>query len=134
MIMTRRTLVLVMAVSIVAMRPCLAQSTAASTPPAPPVLTPEEMGQFLRQANIVATKSSKKGVTNAKRVTLFDGRIRHDAQIQDVNIELPIFEVGPKYTEVNFKDLFRYNIAGYRLSLLLGLDNVPMSVERKVQG
>ena len=31
-------------------------------------------------------------------VTLFDGRIRHDAQIQDVNIELPIFEVGPKHT------------------------------------
>ena len=67
-------------------------------------------------------------------MTLFDGRIRHDAQIQDVNIELPIFEVGPKATEVNFKDLYRYNIAGYRLALLLGLDNVPMSVERKVQG
>ena len=134
MIVTRRSIVLAMAVSLLVMRPCLAQSTAASTAPAPPILTAEEMGQFLRQADIVATKSTKKGVTNAKRVTLFDGRIRHDAQIQDVNIELPIFEVGPKYTEVNFKDLYRYNIAGYRLALLLGLDNVPMSVERKVQG
>ena len=123
-----------MVVSLVVLRPCLAQSAAASPESASPVLTPEEMDHFLRQADIVATKSTKKGVTNAKRVTLFDGRVRHDAQVQDVNIELPIFEVGPKYTEVNFKDLFRYNIAGYRLSLLLGLDSVPMSVERKVQG
>ena len=134
MTVTRLSMVLAMAVSLVVVRPCLAQSTAGPTASAPPVLTPEEMDHFLRQADIVATKSTKKGVTNARRVTLFDGRVRHDAQIQDVNIELPIFEVGPKNTEVNFKDLFRYNIAGYRLSLLLGLDDVPMSVERKVQG
>ena len=37
-------------------------------------------------------------------------------------------------TEVDFKDTYRYNIAGYRLSRLLGLDNVPMSVERKING
>ena len=73
-------------------------------------------------------------MTNAKRVTLFDGQVRHDAQLQDVDIALPLFEVGPKYTEVDFKDTYRYNIAGYRLSRLLGLDNVPMSVERKVSG
>ena len=134
MTVTRRSMVLAMVVSLVVLRPCLAQSAAGSPASAPPVLTPEEMDHFLRQADIVATKSTKKGVTNARRVTLFDGQVRHDAQVQDVNIELPIFEVGPKYTEVNFKDMFRYNIAGYRLSLLLGLDNVPMSVERKVQG
>ena len=94
----------------------------------------EEMERFLQQANIVATKSTKKGVTAAKRVTLSDGRVTHDAQLQDVDIALPIFDVGPKYTEVDFKDTYRYNIAGYRLSRLLGLDNVPMSVERKVNG
>lgn len=132
MTMTRRSIILALAVSIVAMRPCLAQTTAAST--AQPLLTAEEMARFLRQADIVATNRSKKGVTNARRVTLFDGQVRHDAQLQDVNIELPIFDVGPKYTEVNFKDSYRYNIAGYRLSKLLGLDNVPMSVDRKVQG
>jgi len=134
MTVTRRSMVLAMVVSLVVLRPCLAQTAAGAPASAPPVLTPEEMDHFLRQADIVATKSTKKGVTNARRVTLFDGKVRHDAQVQDVNIELPIFEVGPKNTEVNFKDLFRYNIAGYRLSLLLGLGNVPMSVERRVQG
>jgi hypothetical protein len=92
------------------------------------------MESFLENAKIMATKSTKKGVTAAKRVTLSDGRVTHDAQIQDVDIALPIFEVGPKNTEVDFKDTYRYNIAGYRLSRLLGLDNVPMSVERKING
>ena len=129
---TRRSILLAVLVSAVAMRPCLAQGTDAL--PAPPVLTSHEMERFLLEADIVATRSSKKGVTNAKRVTLFDGRLRHDAQLQDVDIALPLFEVAPKYTEINFRDTYRYNIAGYRLSRLLGLDNVPMSVERKVYG
>ena len=129
---TRRSITLALVVSIVALRPCLAQGTDAV--PAPATLAAHEMERFLLQAEIVATRSSKKGVTNAKRVTLFDGRVRHDAQLQDVDIAMALFEVAPKYTEVNFKDTYRYNIAGYRLSQLLGLDNVPMSVERKVSG
>jgi hypothetical protein len=128
----RRSLVLALLVSIVALRPCLAQSTAVSS--LQPELRPDEMQRFLLHARIVATKKSKKGVTGARQVTLSDGRVRHDAQLQDVDIALPIFDVGPKHTEVNFKDTYRYNIAGYRLSQLLGLDNVPMSVERKVAG
>lgn len=102
--------------------------------PTAPVLTPEEMEQFLLTAKVLQTKSFSKGVTKARRVSMSDGRITHDAQIQDVDIEKAIFEVGPKHTEINFKDLFRYNIAAYRLSRLLGLDNVPVSVERTVDG
>jgi hypothetical protein len=122
------TLVLTVAV----LRPCSGQDIAAA--PAQPHMAADEMERFLQHADIVATKSTKKGVTAAKRITLSDGRVTHDAQLQDVDIALPIFEVGPKYSEVNFKDSYRYNVAGYRLSLLLGLDNVPMSVERKVNG
>jgi hypothetical protein len=99
-----------------------------------PVLTREEMEQFLLTAKVLKTKSVSKGVTKARQVSMSDGRITHDAQIQDVNIEKAIFEVSPKHTEINFKDLFRYNIAAYRLSRLLGLDNVPVSVERTVDG
>lgn len=132
MTMSRRSLVLALIVSCAAMRPCLAQGTAPSSPQAQ--LTPEEMERFLLHGEIVATKSSKKGVTDAKRVTLSDGQFKHDAQIQTVDIALPIFDVGPKNSEVNFKDTYRYNIAGYRLARMLGLDDVPMSVERKING
>jgi len=132
MVVTRRSCAFALVLTIVGVWPCLAQDTAAPAAPSP--LAAEEMESFLQHANIVATKSTKKGVTSARRVTLSDGRVTHDAQLQDVDIALPIFEVAPKYTEVNFKDTYRYNIAGYRLSRLLGLDNVPMSVERKVNG
>lgn len=114
-------------------RLCAAQAAAAAAASLA-VLSPTEMEAFLLNAEIIAKKGSTGGVTNARRVTLSDKVTTHDAQIQDVNIEKALFEVSPKYTEVNFKDLYRYNIAAYRLSRLIGLENVPMSVERKVNG
>ncbi|HLG58104.1 MAG TPA: hypothetical protein VI485_22345 [Vicinamibacterales bacterium] len=111
--------------------PCFAQTEA---PPSAVVLAPEDMEQFLLQASIVGTKKAPKGVTDARRVTLSDGRVTHDAQIQHVDIAKALFDVDPKHTEVNFKDSYRYNIAAYRLARLLGLTNVPMSVERVVGG
>jgi hypothetical protein len=92
------------------------------------------MEQLLLKGQVVDTKRSKQGVTDTKRVTLKHESFTHDAQIQSVDIALPIFQVDPKHTEVDFKDTYRYNIAAYRLSLMLGLDNVPMSVEREIEG
>ena len=112
--------------------PAVGQVDGTASPTA--VLTDEEMEQFLLNATVLKTKSFSKGVTKARRVSMSDGRMTHDAQIQDVDIEKAIFEVSPKHTEINFKDLFRYNTAAYRLSRLLGLDNVPVSVERIVDG
>ena len=40
-----------------------------------------------------------------------------------------MFEAG-RASETNFKDTYRYNIGGYRLARLLGMNNVPMSVKR----
>jgi len=110
--------------------PCSAQGT--TTAAARPAFTAAEMENFLLHADVTATIKVSKGVTKARQVRMSDGRVTHDAQVQDVDISLPIFEVDPKHSEVNFKDSYRYNIAAYRLSVLLGLDNVPMSVERVV--
>jgi hypothetical protein len=99
-----------------------------------PVLTPAEMEDFLLHARITNTKGVNKGVTNTQRATLSDGRITHDASLQSVDIAKPLFQPAKGPTEMNFKDSYRFNIAGYRLARLLGLDNVPMSVERRVQG
>ena len=108
----------------------------AQTESAPVVaaLNPAEMEKFLQAGRIIKKKESSKGVTDAYRVTLSDGVVTHDAQVQNVDIEKAFFEVDPKHTEVNFKDSYRYNVAAYRLAVLLGLDNVPMSVERIVEG
>ena len=103
--------------------------------PGPPVvsLSLEETEAFLLKAKIVGKKGISKGVTDPIQATLSDGRLTHDAQIQTVDIYRTTFEAG-KASEVNFKDTYRFNIGGYRLARLLGLNNVPMSVERVVEG
>jgi hypothetical protein len=96
-------------------------------------LSPSEMETFLLKARILNTKDAGSGVTGSQRVKLSDGKITHDAHVQTVDITKPVFEAG-EHTELNFKDSYRYNIAGYRLARLLGIDTVPMSVERNVNG
>ena len=91
-----------------------------------------EMEDLLSKGRITARRNSPKGVTDAFRVTLSDGQRTHDAQVQNVDIFRAVFEVTPKYTEFNFRDTYRYNIAAYRLAQLVGLHNVPMSVPRLV--
>lgn len=117
---------------IVAPWPSHAQ-TLAATPPAA-TLSVTEMEKFLLDGRIVKKKESSKGVTSAYRVTLSDGVLEHDAQVQNVDISKPYFDVGPRHSEVNFRDSYRYNVAAYRLAVLLGLDNVPVSVERIIDG
>ena len=100
---------------------------------AQPRLTPEEMEAFLLKAQVSNRRDAGSGVTGSSRVTLTDGRVTHDAHVQAVDIARALFQAG-KASEVNFKDTYRYNIAGYRLARLIGLNNVPMSVERNIEG
>ena len=108
-----------------------AQNAAA---PAPVTLTPEQMEDFLLNARVIAVKGVNQGITNTRRATLSDGRITHDAQIQIVDISISMFKPPTGPPEMNFKDSYRYNVAAYRLAVLLELDNVPMSVERSIDG
>ena len=107
---------------------------AAQTPPQATALSPEQMEQFLLHAKIVQMRSAQGGITNTQRATLSDGVITHDAQIQTIDQAQPIFRPARGLPEFNFTDSYRFNVAGYRLALLLDLDNVPMSVERVVDG
>jgi hypothetical protein len=100
---------------------------------AQPRLTPEQMHAFLTTAKIIRERDSGKGVTDTVRATLSDGTLTHDAQFQTVDEARAIFEAGAK-SEINFKDTYRYNIAGYRLAQLVGLQTVPMSAERRYKG
>jgi hypothetical protein len=104
-----------------------------AAPAAQARLTPDEMEAFLLKAKVNNRRDAGSGVTGSSRVTLSDGRLTHDAHVQAVDVARVVFQAG-KASEVNFKDTYRYNIAGYRLARLLGLDNVPMSVERNVEG
>jgi hypothetical protein len=95
-------------------------------------LTWEQKEQFLLNAKPVGgPKASKNGVTDTSRITLSSGKIKHDASIQTIDETRPGVYLG----ETNFKDSYRYNIAGWRLARLLGIDDmIPPSVERGFNG
>ena len=73
------------------------------------------------------------GITNSQRATLDDGRLKHDAHIQTVDIQKASFQTATR-TELNFRDSYKFNMAAYELDKLLELNMVPVSVERKVGG
>jgi hypothetical protein len=62
---------------------------------------------------------------------LDDGKMRHDAAIQTVDISLPVF-TDDHGTELHFRDSWQFNVAGYELAKILELNMVPPYVERKV--
>ena len=96
-------------------------------------LSDAEQEQFLKTAKMGKTTSAKKGVTNTTRVTLSDGNLTHDAHVQCIDEAKHEFKTD-RGTELNFKDSYRFNIAAYRLSRMLGIENLPVTVERKVGG
>jgi hypothetical protein len=91
------------------------------------------MEVFLMKARIANVRDAGGGVTASRRATLTDGQLTHDAHIQTVDVAQQVFNAG-RNTELNFKDTYRYNIAGYRVAKLIGLSSVPISVERAVDG
>jgi len=98
-------------------------------------LTADQQEEFLRTAKIMQVKSAKKGVTDTQRATLSDGKTTHDASIQTINESKAIFQGQAGTTELNFKDTYLFDIAGWKVARMVGLDDmVPASVDRKYQG
>ena len=96
--------------------------------------TAADIEQFLLTAEVVDARPIGKGVTNSWRLTLSDGTTTHDAAFQSINQQKNVAGVGRR-TELQFKDSYHFNIAAYRLAVLLGLDDmVPVSVERRWRG
>lgn len=107
---------------------------AAQAPASPSVtLTCTAMEAFLKTARIGRQKSLPVGVTVPSRAVLDDGRLQHEAVIQTVDITKTSFSTAAG-TELNFRDSWQFNVAGYELAKTLGLNMVPPYVERRVSG
>ena len=100
---------------------------------AAPVLSDAEQEAFLKTAKITRSRQASKGVTGTVRVTMTDGKVTHDAHIQCIDEAKATFTTDSG-TELNFKDTYKFNIAAYRLSRMVGIQNLPVTVERKYQG
>jgi hypothetical protein len=124
----RRSVVLVAVLLAGISRVLIAQAP----PAAAPSLSPEQMESFLLKGRLSNQRDAGGGVTGSRRATISEGDLKHDVHIQTIDEAKAVFEAG-RHTELNFKDTYRYNVAGYRVGRLLGL-NVPMSVERAIEG
>jgi hypothetical protein len=116
--------------------PSYAQTVAAA--PAPQ-LTVEQMKDFLKTAKIIKSRTTSKGVTAPKRLTLTNGTITNDAVFQSVDDTQMVASLSGggrgATTEINFVDSYRYNLAAFALAELLGLEHMmPVYVERRWSG
>jgi hypothetical protein len=93
-----------------------------------------EFLEFLRRAEVVASKQTSKGVTAPFKLTLSDGERTIQACFQAVN-EFKHRADFPSRTEFNFRDSYQFNVAAYELAKLLGLgEMIPVTVEYKWKG
>jgi hypothetical protein len=113
-----------------------APSPSAPTPAAavekktPAALSDAEIEQFLLHARVIKTHGIKKGVTGSLQATLSDGKLTHDAHIQMIDEHQQQFSGSKGGVEFDFRDSWTFNIAGYRIDRLIGMNMVPVSVER----
>lgn len=92
-----------------------------------------EQEQFLLLARAVHSRSAPGGITNSLRVTLSDGTTTHDAHVQSVD-EYAINKSLASGPKLHFVDSWKGNAAAYRLDRILGLNMVPVTVERRMNG
>ena len=95
-----------------------------------PALSDAEIEQFLLHAKVIKTHGIKKGVTASLQATLSDGKLSHDAHIQMIDETKQQFTGSKGGVEFDFRDSWTFNIAGYRIDRLIGMNLVPVSVER----
>jgi hypothetical protein len=95
----------------------------------------EEAERFLLSAEVVQMRPLEVGITRPQQVTLRDGQHTLKAAwktVDEFRRGITEFERGP--SEVNFRDSYKYEIAAYELDKLLGLELVPPTVDREING
>jgi len=108
---------------------------AGALPAQEPAMTPEETANFLLKAEVINSRHTDKGVTSPYRLTMRLGNVTHEAHFQPVDETHPTRQFSDGSVELNFRDSYKYNIAAYQLSKLLGLDHMmPVTVFRKWSG
>ena len=118
-------------------QPLFAQAANVAAPA--PELSIAQIKDFLKNAKVIKTRTTTKGVTAPKRLTLSDGVTTHDAVFQAIDDRKTVMQLGgggrQATTELNFVDSYKYNIGAYELARLLGLEYMmPVYIERRVDG
>ncbi len=99
-----------------------------------PFTSDEEVEEFLRTARLIRFRKIPLGVTQPKKALLEKDGVRMHAIFRDVNLDKPRQRLKDGTVVMNFRDSYIFEPAAYELSRLLGLDNVPPVILRKLRG
>lgn len=99
-----------------------------------PFRSDEEVLEFLRSAKPGKAKETKKGITRPRKVVLEKNGIRAHAIFHTIDESKPVVTLKSGERIMNFRDSYIFQPAAYELARMLGLDNVPPSVRRRVFG
>jgi len=91
-----------------------------------------EIKDFLLNAEIVERHDLAVGTTAPERVTLERDGVRLDAVLRSYEHTWPLARLRNGTVYPNFTDSFRFEPAAYELARLLGMDNVPPAVLRRL--
>ncbi len=98
-----------------------------------PFKSDEEVMEFMRMARVVSVREIGKGITRPEVVMLEKEGIQMRAHFQSHDERQDVAKLTTG-TEIGFRDTYLFNIAAYKLGVMLGLDNIPPSIRRKVKG
>jgi hypothetical protein len=98
------------------------------------VIQGEALENFLRNAEIVAAKTTPIGLTLPKKVTLtLNGQTRFGI-FKDVDIYKDLMKFEDGRIDQNHQDTWKAEIAAYEIDKIIGLGMVPATVERTYKG
>ena len=97
-----------------------------------PFRTDEEIVEFLKTAELQDTEKIPVGVTAPRKALLEKDGIRAHATSKDIDETAKRVRLSDGTYVMELRDYYMYEYAAYELSLLLGLDNVPPTVIRKL--
>ncbi|MDA2937831.1 hypothetical protein MYX75_06165 [Acidobacteria bacterium AH-259-A15] len=99
-----------------------------------PLQNDEEIIEFLQTATVVSSQKVGSGINGTAKVLLEKDGVRMHAAFRNVRIDRKNIKMRDGSTRSSFRDDCVFELAAYRLSKLLGLDNVPLVVKRKIGG
>ncbi len=97
-----------------------------------PFKSDEEIIAFMSEAKVVSKKHTPLGVNRPYRVLLERDGVKMQAVFRKVSVKKKSLRLDDGSVQLFFRDECRFELAAYRLSRMLGLDNVPPVVERKL--
>ena len=96
----------------------------------------QEVEDFLLKAEVARAKTRREGASKYKKVVLDNGGVWANSIFRSENVvRRPNLTTGRSGEESrHFRDSYESELAAYKISEILGLNNIPPTVYREVQG